>query len=261
MEISKVNRIYFSPTGGTEKILRVVSGAWEQRKAGIDFSHPNEDYSRLVCNGQELCFIGVPSFGGRVPETAVKRLKEMKGNQTPAVLIVAYGNREYEDTLLELKDTIEESGFVCVGAVAAVAEHSIMHQFAAGRPDEKDVEELKRFGERLKKRIEEAKSVEEIRITKVPGNRPYKEYGGVPMKPEASKKCTGCGECAELCPVEAIPKKNPKETDKEKCISCMRCISVCPAGARSVNKLMLAAASLKMKKACAGRKKNELFLK
>ena len=66
----------------------------------------------------------VPSYGGRVPEIAVSRLKQMKGNGARAVLLVVYGNREYEDTLLELSDVMEAAGFSPVAAVAAVAEHS-----------------------------------------------------------------------------------------------------------------------------------------
>ena len=50
------------------------------------------------------------------------------------------------------------------------------------------------------------------------------------------------------------------KADTEKCISCMRCVAICPKKARKLNKVLLFAASQKMKKACGGRKKNELFL-
>ena len=48
--------------------------------------------------------------------------------------------------------------------------------------------------------------------------------------------------------------------DSKTCISCMRCIAVCPQRARSVSKTLLAAGSMKLKKACSGYKENELFL-
>lgn len=93
----------------------------------------------------------------------------------------------------------------------------------------------------------------------LPGNRPYRKYGGVPMKPQAGKKCTRCGVCAAECPVGAIFTDDPSKTNAEICISCMRCIAVCPQNARSNSKALLAAGSLMLKKECSVRKENTLF--
>ena len=131
-----------------------------------------------------------------------------------------------------------------------------MHQFAAGRPDEDDEKELKGFAEAIRNSLEQGEDSPKLHL---PGNRPYKEYHGIPMKPKADKECVRCGICASMCPAGAIPEDNPMETKKGQCISCMRCIAVCPRKARSVSKVMLAASVQKLKKACSGRKKNQLF--
>ena len=101
---------------------------------------------------------------------------------------------------------------------------------------------------------------EKYQELKVPGNYTYRKYSGVPFKPKGNRLCNRCGICAKSCPLQAIPSNDPKQVDKSKCISCMRCISVCPTHSRKLNPLMLAAASQKLKKACSGRKENELFL-
>ena len=181
----------------------------------------------------------------------------MKGNQAGAILITVYGNRAYDDTFAELQDVLEGSGFSCKAAVAAVAEHSIMRQFAKGRPDLKDKEEILKFAAEIRSKMEAGALTGELRL---PGNRPYREYGGVPMKPQVGKSCTRCGRCERECPVGAIRADDPTVTDNAACISCMRCIAVCPQKARSVSKVLLAAGSMKLKKECSGYKRNEVFL-
>ena len=94
----------------------------------------------------------------------------------------------------------------------------------------------------------------------IPGNRPYKKLGVVPMKPQTDDDCLKCGTCAAKCPVQAIPVERPWETDEEKCISCMRCVEICPLHARKVSALKLKIASRKLQKVCSERKENELFL-
>ena len=142
-------------------------------------------------------------------------------------------------------------------AVSAVAEHSIMHQFAAGRPDKEDTQALKSYAKTILEKMKDKASADE---PKVPGNRPYKKAGGAGLVPKATKNCTACGLCAKQCPVRAIDRKNIKRSDPGKCISCMRCVVKCPNSARKVNGGMVAAASLAMKKACSARKDCELFI-
>ena len=208
---------------------------------------------------EDLCIIGVPSFGGRVPAIALERIKALSGNNATAILITVYGNRAYEDTLIELEDTLIEKNFTCQAAIAAIAEHSIMHQFATGRPDQNDLTVLSDFVRKIKEKDNNSIKSDHLPVH-VPGNRPYREYGTIPLIPGASHTCGSCRLCAAKCPSGAIPSDNPTQTDKDKCISCMRCISVCPTHSRKLNPLMLAAASQKLKKACSGRKENELFL-
>ena len=136
--------IYFSPTGGTEKVTKLLSSAWKETK-DLDISDLHFNYDDVNIKAEDMCIISVPSFGGRIPTVAVDRINKIKGNGAKAVAVVVYGNRDYDDTLLELKNVLKENGFVVGAMVAAIAEHSIARNLAVGRPDKSDEEELKKF--------------------------------------------------------------------------------------------------------------------
>ena len=257
----KVYSMYFSPTGGTKKVMVILTEALEI--AGeIDLSLPDQDYSTYRFEDGDVCLVGIPSFGGRVPETALVHIRAIHVGRAAAIPVIVYGNRAYDDTMLELKNELISCGFKVPAAVAAVAEHSIMHQFGAGRPDERDREELKTYALKIKSLLTQIDNggMESLKTVDVPGKEPYCEYNGVPFKPTAGKSCKHCGICAAKCPVKAIPESHPESVDEKVCISCMRCVALCPVQARTLNKLVLAAASAKMKKACSTRKENELFI-
>lgn len=243
--------VFFSPTGKTEKVVKHIGENFYNTE-NIDLSKP--DLSNYAMSADDFCVVGVPSFGGRVPETAAARLQKITGKYTPAFLVVTYGGRAYEDTLKELKDILEKQGLICIGAATMVAEHSIIHQIEAGRPNNEDYTELDQFVPKIKERLQG-----EISSIEVPGNTPYKQYNPLPMEISASENCIKCGFCARNCPVGAIPLENPQLTDDEKCISCMRCVTLCPLNARNGNSKKLDMISEKLKKVCQPNKQNEFF--
>lgn len=252
----KLYEITFSPTGGTQKAADLLTKALDGACTAVDLTDSRTYFSAVAFNPEDVAVIAVPSYGGRVPSTATERLGTMKGNGARAVLVCVYGNRAYEDTLVELADTAKQAGFHVIAAVAAIAEHSIARCYAAGRPDAEDAKQLQAFAGKIQEKLSAGDDGE----PKIPGNRPYKKAGGSGMVPKPTKGCSNCGLCAERCPTQAIDPSDPKHTDKDKCISCMRCVSICPQAARKVNSVMLAAVDVALKKVCSDRKEGELYI-
>ena len=252
----KAVQIVFSPTGGTQKVADSIMKDWDTPVTKVDLTDPALDISGVRLDSEDIVLIAVPSFGGRVPGLAAQRLQALQGNGAWAVLVCVYGNRAYEDTLVEMQDIAQKSGLRVAAGVSAIAEHSIVHQYAAGRPNQADKDGLALLGKKILEKISNGGEP----VSDLPGNRPYKKAGGGGLVPKAGQGCIRCGACAAGCPAQAIPKDDPKATDGKKCISCMRCVVRCPKSARKVNSAMVAAAALALKKACSERKENELFL-
>ena len=161
--------IFFSPTGGTEKVADIVAKGTKLDAEEIDLIKEPDKLMKVKLEKKDLCLVAVPSYGGRIPSVVTDMFRKVKADGTKAILVAVFGNRMIDDTLLELQDVLEASGFVCIAGMEAVAEHSLMHQFGTGRPDQQDEKELLEFAAKI------MQNSEAQRTPAFPGNRPYRE--------------------------------------------------------------------------------------
>lgn len=261
MEINTSNAVFFSPNENTMRLLRAAGRAAPQRIKNYDVTvHKDRDLSAEF-GPDDFVFLGSPTFYGRVPEVAKERFKNFKGNDTPTLLVLTYGNRAYEDALVELFDIAKEQGFVPVAAMVIIGKHSIIREFAKGRPTFDDRDAAEDFVYDVIDKIEGASDIDEIAIKDLPGNRPYRDYGKPPVKPLVNDdKCIKCAHCAANCPVAAIPMDKPNTTDWDKCIGCMRCVAVCPHDARYIDEEAREAFKKSVEAVCTVEKENEFYI-
>lgn len=259
----------FSPTGTTAKIAQAIARGVGEPAREIDLTRPVQ--SETLPEGTGLV-VSVPVYGGRVPVTARERLAALKGNGNPAAAVVVYGNRHYDDALLELTDLLTAQGFRVIAAGAFVAEHSIVHamdpshpdktalravmDFGAGRPDEADLQAAMDFGTNLAAKLLDG----DLSPVQVPGNPEYRAFNGLPFHPAAGENCAKCGACAAACPAGAIPAEDPSVTDADKCITCMRCVDICPSKARDIPKVVQKIFVSVLSKEVEGARPPEIFL-
>jgi ferredoxin len=240
MEIQSLRLVCFSPTKTSKTIIQEIARGINHPTAELmDITRPDARKQQLQTSEDELLVIAVPVYCGRVPAPVAEWLRSLKAHDTPAVCVVVYGNRAFDDALLELKDIMTQQGCRPVACAAFIGEHSFSDSetpLAAGRPDAGDLDHAEQFGRKIQEKLHSVSSSDRISEITVPGNHPYRDPGF--FEPvdfiAVSEKCSHCGVCEEGCPSGAIDLENDVPCDKNKCFVCCACIKACPEKARTI---------------------------
>lgn len=227
--------IYFSPTGTTRNIsVSIAEGLGAETITHYDVTRPDATLATVLNDG--VAIIGIPVYAGRVPELCLQRFQAITAKGVPAVLVALYGNRAFEDALVELAELAGRQGFQVIAAGAFIGEHSYStaeSPIAAGRPDAEDLKMAVQFGRQVAEKIER----QAFDRPEIPGNIPYKarvQFGGVAPRTN-NEICTLCGKCRSVCPPGVITLAGSVVTDADNCIMCCACVRVCDEEARSFN--------------------------
>ena len=247
MKLKKVWAVYFSGTGATRRTVERIAGDIAARLGlpvqSVDFSRPALRQETLRFSDTDLVVFGTPVYAGRVPNVLLPFLQEkVVGGGALAVPVVLFGNRNYDDALMELRNILIADGLHPIAAGAFVGEHSFSRVLGQGRPNAEDTAQMDRFAARTAELVSGLESAPQNPVA-VGGQEPIRPYytprdrAGNPInilkvKPKTDlSRCGGCGLCAELCPMGSI---DPADVSQVKgiCIKCCACVKGCPTGAK-----------------------------
>ena len=215
--------IYFSPTDNSKKYVEAMCKAISNEYISLDITS-KEVYKDFT--NEDFVIIGAPVYAGRIPHVSKQRFSLFKGNKTPCIIVGTYGNRHYDDALVEMQDLFESNGFVVYGACALIGRHTY-GSIAIDRPNENDLKEACKFSFEIYHRN---KAIQNI----IPGNHHDNDVVNKGrFHPLTTKSCIQCGLCVSNCPVGAI--LEDCKTISNDCISCFRCIRKCPVMAKNMD--------------------------
>ena len=252
MKIHRIYKMYFSATGTTEKVVSALADTLSAKLGcpvlSYDFTLPAARESFPALTAEDLVVFGMPTYAGRLPNLMLKYLNGfLQGSGALAVPVVTFGNRNFDNSLIELRDILEDHGFHTIAAAACSCEHSFSTKLWAGRPDEADLAEIKDFAGKAAEKIAAGEESELLSApVLVPGVPAEADHGGYyqprdrhgvfidirKVKPLTDMdKCTQCGLCLEVCPMGAI---DPADVSKVPgiCIKCGACEKKCPVHAK-----------------------------
>lgn len=257
----RIRNVFFSPTGGGKKIADSFC-ARLRKELGFEVVHT--DITPVKARGQSFDGEGIlvfsfPVYGGRVPVQISDFLNSLNGNHGFAVPVAVYGNRDYDDALLECADILRSRGYRLAGAGAFVAEHSYSAKVGGGRPDAEDFKKVEAFAHAVSENISRGKEMSEC----VKGHRPYKPLSEFMLAekqpPMPDGACISCGACARVCPQEIISSEDSGKVGSG-CIACDACVKICPVSARRITDARILAVRGKLESTCTARRDAEYFV-
>jgi len=261
----EIKAMFFSPTNTTEKVIlglgEDLSNKLEYPLKKINITSLKSRDVSYSFNKDDVLVLGLPVYAGRIPEILEEFVANLKGDNTLAIVVAVYGNRHYDDAILEMKDLLKDNGFNIIAAAAFIGEHSFSDKIAANRPDTEDLQFAQTISDKIADKILSIKDKDIEEDLKVEGNFPYKERSALPpLSQETTKDCISCMDCVENCPVEAIGEYNPATIDHDKCIRCCSCIKICPVNAKIIDNEKILGLKAMLEENFMERRDPELFI-
>ena len=224
--------LYFSGTGNSRYVAKKIAESSGDELVSIGQKIKSRDFSEIRSE-KPLVFVG-PVYAGRLPRVMEDYIRKVKFTGTQRAYFVVTCAQTPWVTVQYVEKLCAEKGFSLLGFNSIVMPQGYI---AGGGTQPKDVNDkiLKAAEPKI---ISIAETIRDKQM--LPKEQPGKAMMSKVLNPimysmmisakgfRVTDKCTGCGECAQRCPLNNIKLTNGKPVWGNQCTHCMACIAGCP---------------------------------
>ena len=246
---ARITVAYISPNGSTRKVAEAIADQLSEGGAAVtlvDLSDADARSSLVetMTSNEPVClFIGSPVYNDVAVPPVMAFIDALpRADNAWAAPFVTYGKACSGVALWQMAAALCARGFRIAGAAKVAAVHSLMwqsnHPEGEGRPNADDLEQVRHLAESVCRRLSAGTltpvALESLDYQPTELAAEFKAKMGQPWmhipRTVDEQVCNECGECAELCPADAIT-LNPLPEFGNACFDCFNCIRLCPENA------------------------------
>lgn len=227
--------LYFSGTGNSRYVAKKIAEISGDEMISINQKLKDNDYSP-VKSDSPLVFVG-PVYAGRLPRVMDEYISKVTFGGTKQAYFIGTCAATPWQTVRYVEKVCEQKQFSLLGFNSVVMPQGYI---AGGGTQPKEVnDKILKDAEPIIVKIAETIRDQQI----LPKEQPGKAVMSKVLNPimysmmisakgfNVTDKCTGCGKCADRCPLNNVKIENGKPSWGKNCTHCMACIAGCPAEA------------------------------
>ncbi len=237
--------LFFSGTGNSRYAARLIAKETGDRSVSMNELIKTGEYPALVSD-KPFVFV-CPTYAWRIPRVVERFIRRARFEGSRAAYFVLTCGGETENAARYARKTCREAGLDYMGLAGVVMPENYIALFAV--PDREQAEAIVRRA--VPSILEAARLIKAGRP--VPGekvtlkgrfmsrvvNAVFYPFVVSARGFRATQACTGCGKCAEVCPLNNIGLAGGRPRWGGDCTHCMACICLCPAEAIEYKKRSL----------------------
>jgi flavodoxin/ferredoxin len=239
--------VYFSATGNTAKIAKVIEKKFKEEGVKVtmsDITPLAERQGKIDFEPYQAVIFGAPVHTRRAPRIMRDWLRTLDGQGKKCSMFFTYGGFGAHPSHYSTRQILKEQNFIVVSSAEFLGAHTFNlggWRAMGDRPNSLDFEVVKDYVELTCKRFtgEDERILGELEKTEYTEEQldwaeslRFKNLTQLPTR--GGEECGLCLECEELCPTGAMEAESG-EADEEKCIACLACVSNCPENALKIN--------------------------